>query len=179
MPELKGSKTEANLLAAFSGESMARNKYTFFAAAARKEGLNQIAEFFEETAHNEMGHAKIWFKLIHNGMPNTLENLKMGQDGEHFEWTDMYPGFAQTAKEEGFDHIAALFNAVAQIEKRHEERYQKLLDNLQNNTVFQKEEQQEWICTNCGHVHSGKAAPEKCAVCDHPKAYFEILVKNY
>ncbi len=179
MPELKGSKTEANLLAAFSGESMARNKYTYFAAQARKEGLNQIAEYFEETANNERAHAKIWFKLLHNGMPNTLTTLKMAQDGEHFEWSDMYPGFAKTAKEEGFDHIAALFSAVAAIEKRHDERFQALLDNLQNNKVFEKEEKEDWICTVCGHVHHGNAAPEKCPVCDHPKAFFEIHNENY
>ncbi len=179
MPELKGSKTEANLLAAFTGESSARNNYTFFAAQARKEGLNQIAEYFEETASNERAHAHIWFRLLNNGIPNTLTTLKMAQDGEHYEWTKMYPDFAKTAKEEGFDHIAALFSAVAAIEKRHDERYQALLDNLQNNKVFEKDQKEDWICTVCGHVHHGNAAPEKCPVCDHPKAYFELHTENY
>ncbi len=176
---LKGTKTEANLLAAFAGESQARNKYTYYASKARKEGLNQIADLFEETAGNEREHAKIWFKLLHDGMPDTDANLVDAATGEHYEWTDMYANFAKTAKEEGFTKIAFLFDSVAAIEKKHEERYQKLLDNLKNNIVFKREEKQVWICANCGHIHYGYEAPEKCPVCDHPKAYFEINSANY
>lgn len=176
---LKGTKTEANLLAAFAGESQARNKYTYYASKARKEGLNQIADLFEETAGNEKEHAKIWFKLLHDGMPDTDANLVDAAAGEHYEWTDMYEGFAKTAKEEGFTKIAFLFESVAAIEKEHEERYKKLLDNLKNGTAFKREEKQYWICANCGHVHYGYEAPEKCPVCDHPKAYFEIKSANY
>jgi rubrerythrin len=176
---LKGTKTEANLLAAFAGESQARNKYTYYAAQARKEGLNQIAAFFEETAGNEKEHAKIWFKLLHDGIPDTNTNLADAAAGEHYEWTDMYAGFAKTAKEEGFTKIAYLFEAVAAIEKEHEARYNKLLDNLKDGTVFKRGEKQKWICANCGHVHYGNEAPEKCPVCDHPKAYFQITAANY
>lgn len=176
---LTGTKTETNLLAAFAGESQARNKYTYYASKARNEGLNQIADLFEETAGNEKEHAKIWFKLLHEGMPDTDANLLDAASGEHDEWTDMYAGFAKTAKEEGFTKIAFLFESVAAIEKNHEERYRKLLDNLKNSTVFKREEKQIWICANCGHVHYGYEAPEKCPVCDHPKAYFQIKPANY
>ena len=177
--DLKGTKTEANLLAAFAGESQARNKYTYYASKARKEGLNQIADLFEETAGNEKEHAKIWFKLLHNDMPSTEDNLLDAATGEHYEWTEMYAGFAKTAKEEGFAKIAFLFETVAAIEKDHEERYQKLLDNLKNGKVFKREEKQVWICANCGHVYYGYEPPVKCPACDHPKAYFEIKAANY
>lgn len=176
---LKGSKTEANLQAAFAGESQARNKYTYYAAQARKEGLNQIADFFEETAGNEKEHAKIWFKLLHDGIPSTDVNLKDAADGENYEWTDMYAQFAKDAKEEGFAKIAYLFDAVGKIEKDHEERYRKLLANLKEGTVFAKEDKQIWICNNCGHVHFGPKAPASCPVCDHPQAFFEIKAANY
>ena len=177
---LKGSKTEANLMAAFAGESQARNKYTYYASAAKKEGYNQIADIFEETAGNEKEHAKIWFKLLHDGsVPKTEENLKDAAAGEHYEWTDMYAGFAKTAKEEGFDKIAFLFEEVGKIEKEHEERYQKLLNNLTQGKVFEREEPQMWVCANCGHIHYCNKAPEKCPVCDHPMAYFKIKAENY
>ena len=176
---LKGTKTEANLQTAFAGESQARNKYTYYAAKARTEGLNQIADLFEETAGNEKEHAKIWFKLLHDGIPDTDANLVDAAAGEHYEWTDMYAGFAQTAKEEGFKKIAFLFESVAAIEKEHEERYNKLLANLKSGTIFKRQEKQIWICANCGHVYYGYEAPEKCPVCDHPKAYFEIKSTNY
>ncbi len=178
--KLRGSKTEANLLAAFAGESQARNKYTYYASKAIKEGFNQIAAFFEETANNEKEHAKIWFKILHGGaVPETVENLKDAAAGEHYEWTDMYAGFAKTAREEGFDKIAYLFESVAAIEKEHEERYRKLLANITEGAVFSRKDSQAWICTNCGHIHHGKEAPEKCPVCDHPKAYFSIKAANY
>lgn len=176
---LKGTKTEANLLAAFAGESQARNKYTYYASKARKEGFNQIADIFEETAGNEKEHAKIWFKLLNDGIPDTYANLLDAAAGENHEWTNMYAEFAQTAKEEGFKEIAALFESVAAIEKEHEERYRKLLDNLKNSTIFKREEKQMWVCANCGHVHFGYEAPEKCPVCDHPRAYFAIKAANY
>ena len=180
MSKLKGSKTEANLLTAFAGESQARNKYTYYASAARKEGLNQIAEIFEETAGNEKEHAKIWFKLLHDGsVPTTDVNLLDAAEGENYEWTDMYAGFAKTAKEEGFDKIAFLFEAVGKIEKEHEERYRKLLSNLKEGKVFERSEKKVWICANCGHIHFGEKAPEVCPVCDHPKAYFRIKAENY
>ncbi|GAA6515098.1 rubrerythrin family protein [Merdimmobilis hominis] len=180
MSNLKGSKTEANLLTAFAGESQARNKYTYYASAARKEGLNQIAEIFEETAGNEKEHAKIWFKLLHDGsVPTTDVNLLDAAEGENYEWTDMYAGFAKTAKEEGFDKIAFLFEAVGKIEKEHEERYRKLLSNLKEGKVFERSEKKVWICANCGHIHFGEKAPEICPVCDHPKAYFRIKAENY
>lgn len=179
MSNYKGTKTEANLMAAFAGESQARNKYTYYASQARKEGLNQIADFFEETANNEKEHAKIWFKLLYDGMPGTDANLEDAAAGEHYEWTDMYAGFAKTAREEGFEKVAFLFEAVGKIEKDHEERYRKLLANLKNGTVFRRDEQQAWICKNCGHLHYGNQAPEKCPVCEHPKAYFEIKSVNY
>ncbi len=177
---LKGTKTEANLLTAFSGESMARNKYTYYASAARKEGFIQIANFFEETANNEKEHAKIWFKLLHGGVvPDTATNLQDCIDGEHYEWVDMYAGFAKTASEEGFTRIAKLFEMVGAIEKEHEERYQKLLNNIKEGKVFQREGAEVWICTNCGHVMTGPKAPEKCPVCEHPQAYFELRKVNY
>ena len=180
MSNLKGSKTEANLLTAFAGESQARNKYTYYASAARKEGLNQIAEIFEETAGNEKEHAKIWFKLLHDGsVPTTDVNLLDAAEGENYEWTDMYAGFSKTAKEEGFDKIAFLFEAVGKIEKEHEERYRKLLSNLKEGKVFERSEKKVWICANCGHIHFGEKAPEICPVCDHPKAYFRIKAENY
>ncbi len=177
---LKGSKTEANLKAAFSGESMARNKYTYFAAQARKEGYEQIAAFFEETAMNEKEHAKIWFKLLGDGeIPCTAANLEAAAFGEHEEWTDMYVDFAKTAKEEGFSNIAGLFERVALIEKSHEERYRRLLANLLEDKVFAKEEKQTWVCENCGQIMYGNKAPEKCPVCSYPKAYFSIKADNY
>lgn len=178
--ELKGSKTEANLMAAFAGESQARNKYTYYASAAKKEGYNQIAAIFEETAGNEKEHAKMWFKLLHNGkVPDTLTNLKDAAAGENYEWTDMYAQFAAVAKEEGFDHIAYLFEAVGKIEKEHEERYNKLIDNIENGKVFERDGIVVWKCSNCGHIHIGTKAPEVCPVCAHPKAYFEIKADNY
>ena len=178
--DLKGSKTEANLMAAFAGESQARNKYTYYASKAKKEGYEQIAAIFTETADNEKEHAKMWFKLLHDGsVPSTVENLKDAASGENFEWTDMYAEFAKTAKEEGFDHIAYLFEAVGKIEKEHEERYNKLLANIQNGEVFECGEIKIWKCRNCGHIHVGEKAPEVCPVCSHPKAYFEIKAENY
>ena len=178
--ELKGSKTEQNLMNAFAGESQARNKYTYYASKAKKEGYEQIAAIFEETAGNEKEHAKMWFKLLHNdGIPSTIENLKDAANGENYEWTDMYDTFAKEAEEEEFDDIARKFRAVAAIEKRHEERYLALLKNIEEDKVFAKEEQKFWICRNCGHVHYGYEAPEVCPTCDHPKAYFELLEENY
>jgi len=178
--ELKGTKTEQNLMMAFAGESQARNKYNYYASQAKKEGYEQIAALFEETASNEKEHAKIWFKLLNGGsVPNTLTNLKDAINGENYEWTDMYAKFAEDAKEEGFDHIAFLFTEVAKIEKEHEERYKNLFKNIENNEVFKKSEQKAWICRNCGHVHFGFDAPEVCPVCNHPKAYFEIKSTNY
>lgn len=178
--ELKGSRTEANLMAAFSGESQARNKYTYYASKAKKDGYVQIAQIFEETANNEKEHAKIWFKLLHDGgIPTTVENLKDAAAGENYEWTEMYAEFAKVAKEEGFDHIAALFEMVGAIEKEHEERYKKLLENIQGGLVFSRDGDMMWICSNCGHVHIGKDAPEICPVCAHPKAYFMMKAENY
>lgn len=176
---LKGTKTEQNLLAAFAGESQARNKYTYFASKAKKEGYTQIAALFEETANNEKEHAKIWYKLLTGGIGSTMENLKDAAAGENYEWTDMYATFAKEAKEEGFDHIAYLFEEVAKIEKEHEERYLKLLSNVEESKVFKKEEEVEWICRNCGHIHKGEEALEVCPVCAHPKAYFEVRATNY
>lgn len=177
---LKGTKTEANLMAAFAGESQARNKYTYYASKAKKEGFEQIAAFFTETADNEKEHAKIWFKLLHDGgIPDTITNLKDAAAGENYEWTDMYATFAKEAKEEGFDHIAFLFEAVGKIEKEHEERYQALLKNIEEGKVFNREGKQAWVCRNCGHIHFGENAPEVCPVCAHPKAYFELRKENY
>lgn len=179
MENLKGTKTEANLQTAFAGESMARNKYTYYASAAKKEGYNQIADIFLETAGNEKEHAKLWFKALHDGMPNTIANLNDAADGEKYEWNEMYAEFAKTAKEEGFAKLAYLFEAVGKIEKGHEERYRKLLANVENEVVFEREEVQVWVCANCGHVVVGNEAPEKCPVCDHPKAYFQIKSENF
>ena len=176
---LKGTKTEKNLLKAFSGESEARNKYTFYASKAKKEGYEQIANLFLETANNEKEHAKIWFKLLHDGMPNTIENLKDAANGENYEWTDMYSQMAKDAREEGFDHIATLFEGVAKIEKEHEERYLALLKNIEENKVFEKDTEVVWQCANCGHIHTGKEAPKGCPVCSHPQAYFQLFAKNY
>lgn len=176
---LKGSKTEANLMTAFSGESQARTKYTFYASKAKKDGYVQIANIFQETADNEKEHAKIWFKLLHDGMPDTDANLLDAAEGENYEWTDMYAGFAKVAKEEGFDKIAFLFEAVGAIEKSHEERYRKLLANVKENAVFIKGEKVMWQCANCGHIVIGTNAPEVCPVCDHPKAYFQVKAENY
>ena len=178
--ELKGSRTEANLMTAFAGESQARNKYTYYASKAKKDGYVQIAQIFEETANNEKEHAKIWFKLLHDGgIPTTVENLKDAAEGENYEWTEMYAEFAKVAKEEGFDRIAALFEMVAKIEKDHEERYKKLLANIEGGLVFSRDGDMMWICSNCGHVHIGKEAPEVCPVCAHPKAYFMMKAENY
>ena len=179
MANLKGSKTEANLLAAFAGESQARNKYTYYASRARKDGYEQIADIFLETANNEKEHAKMWFKQLHDGMPDTETNLADCIAGEHFEWTEMYVRMAKEAKEEGFNQIAALFEGVAKIEKEHEERYQALLDNIKNGKVFEKDGVVIWKCNNCGHIHVGTKAPEVCPVCDHPKSFFQVAAKNY
>ena len=178
--ELKGSKTEKNLMEAFAGESQARNKYTYFASKARKDGYEQIAALFEETAGNEKEHAKLWFKLLNGGeIPSTEENLKAAAEGEHFEWTDMYARMAKEAKEEGFDRIAYLFEAVGKIEKEHEARYLKLLENVKDGVVFSKDDERIWKCRNCGHIIVGKYAPEVCPVCGHPKSFFEIKAENY
>lgn len=177
--KFEGSRTQANLMAAFAGESQARNKYTYYASQAKKEGYEQIANIFTETANNEKEHAKIWFKLLHDGMPGTAENLKDAAAGENYEWTEMYAQFAKEAKEEGFDKIAFLFEAVAKIEKEHEERYNALSANVENGKVFQKDEQIGWICLNCGYIHYGDKAPEMCPVCSHPKAYFQMRAQNY
>ena len=178
--ELKGSKTEQNLMAAFAGESQARNKYSYFASKAKKDGYEQIAAIFEETANNEKEHAKMWFKLLEGGsIKSTEENLKAAAEGENYEWTDMYVGFAETAKEEGFDHIAFLFSEVAKIEKEHEERYKKLLKNIEDEVVFSNDGDTIWVCRNCGHVVVGKKAPKVCPVCEHPQSYFERKANNY
>lgn len=180
MAELKGSKTEANLLAAFQGESEARNKYTYYASKAKKDGYVQIANIFEETAANEKEHAKIWFKLLHGGaIPSTAENLLDAAAGENYEWTDMYARFAKEAREEGFDQIAFLFEKVGEIEKEHEERYRKLIANLEDGLVFSRDGDCIWQCTNCGHIVVGKKAPEVCPVCAHSQAYFQIKAENY
>ena len=179
--ELKGSKTEKNLLEAFAGESMARNKYTFWASKARKEGYVQIAKLFEETADNERMHAKLWFKALQESgdIGETAANLKDAAAGEHYEWTEMYANFAKDAREEGFKKIAALFEGVAKIEKEHEARYLKLLNNLEEGIVFSRDGEQIWKCDVCGHIHVGKKAPEICPVGAHPKAHFEIAARNY
>ncbi len=178
--ELRGSKTEANLQAAFAGESQARNKYTYYASKAKKDGYVQIANIFEETAANEKEHAKIWFKLLHDGaVPSTIENLKDAADGENYEWTDMYAAFAKDAKEEGFDEIARLFEQVGEIEREHEDRYRKLLANIEDGLVFSREGDCVWQCANCGHIVVGKRAPEVCPICAHPQAYFQIKAENY
>ena len=177
--ELKGSRTEANLMAAFAGESQATNKYTYYASKAKKDGYNQIAAIFSETAANEKEHAKLWFKLLHGGMPSTLENLADAANGENYEWTDMYSEFAKVAREEGFDHIATLFEGVAAIEKEHEERYRKLIANIEGGLVFSRDGDVVWQCANCGHICVGKKAPEVCPVCAHPQSYFQIKAENY
>lgn len=178
--ELKGSKTEQNLMTAFAGESQARNKYTFFASQAKKDGYEQIAAIFQETADNEKEHAKLWFKLLNGGsIGSTEENLKVAAAGENYEWTDMYAEFAKTAKEEGFARIAYLFEEVGKIEKEHEERYLKLLENVKEGKVFEAGEVKIWKCRNCGHIVVGTSAPEVCPVCNHPKAFFEIKAENY
>lgn len=177
---LKGSKTEANLQAAFAGESQARNKYTYFASKAKKEGFEQIAAIFLETAENEKEHAKMWYKFLNGGEINsTAENLKDAAAGENYEWTNMYAEFAKTAHEEGFEDIAKKFEGVAKVEKEHEERYKKLLDNVTKELVFSKDGEKIWQCRNCGHICIGKEAPEVCPVCDHPKAYFQLKPENY
>ena len=180
MSNLKGTKTEANLQAAFAGESQARNKYTYYASKARKDGYVQIAKLFEETAGNEKEHAEIWFKLLHGGeMPSTEANLLDAAEGENYEWTDMYAKMAVDAKEEGFADIARLFEGVGKIEKTHEERYRKLLSNIQEGVVFSRDGDMIWECSNCGHIVIGKKAPELCPVCKHPKAYFQLRAENY
>ena len=180
MKELKGTKTEKNLMEAFAGESQARNKYTYYASKAKKDGYEQIAEIFTETAENEKEHAKLWFKELHGGsIPETLENLLDAASGEHGEWTEMYVRMANEAREEGFETVARKFEGVAAIEKRHEERYQRLAKLLRENGVYQKSEKKAWICRNCGHVHVGLNAPEVCPVCAHPKAYFQLLNEEF
>ena len=180
MAELKGSKTEENLKVAFAGESQAHMKYLYYASRAEKDGFHQIGALFRETAGNEKEHAKIWFKLLHNdSVPETAANLKDAADGENYEWTDMYAGFAKTAKEEGFDKIAHLFEEVGKIEKEHEERYRNLLNNIEKELVFSRSSDEAWHCANCGHIKTGNKAPELCPVCAHPKGYFQILAKNY
>lgn len=180
MPELKGSKTEKNLLAAFAGESQARNKYTYYASQAKKEGYEQISALFLETADNEKEHAKIWFKKLHDGkVPSTIENLKDAAAGEKFEWTEMYKEFEETARAEGFADIAALFKMVGAIEKHHEERYLKLLNNIEGDMVFKKNGKTFWICRNCGHITESESAPKMCPVCAHPQSYFETWCQNY
>ena len=180
MPELKGTKTEQNLMTAFAGESQARNKYTYFASKAKKEGYVQIASIFEETANNEKEHAKMWFILLEGGaIRSTIENLQAAADGENYEWTDMYAEFAEQAKAEGFTQIASLFEAVGAIEKEHEARYRKLLANIEDECVFSKDGDVIWECANCGHIVIGKKAPEVCPVCQHPQSYFQVKAENY
>ena len=180
MSRFKGTKTEKNLMEAFAGESQARNKYTYFASKAKKDGYEQIAQIFLETADNEKEHAKIWFKLLNDGdIPSTTENLQAAADGENYEWTDMYDKMAEEAREEGFNDVAFLFEAVGKIEKEHEARYKKLLENVENGLVFSKDGDRIWKCRNCGHIVIGNQAPEICPVCKHPKAFFEIKAENY
>ena len=178
MKSVKGTKTEQNLLAAFAGESQARNKYTYFASVAKKEGYEQIAALFQETADNEKEHAKIHFKLL-EGIGTTEENLKHAAEGENYEWTEMYPEFAKVAEEEGFSAIAKIFLKIADIEKQHEQRYKELLKNIQEGKVFKRPEEKMWICRNCGYIHFGTDAPKACPVCSHAQAYFELVNKNY
>lgn len=178
MDNLKGTKTEENLRTAFAGESQARNKYTYFASKAKKDGFVQIASIFEETANNEKEHAKIWFKLL-NGIGTTADNLKAAAEGENYEWTDMYAKFAKEAREEGFDKIAYLFEQVGKIEKEHEEKYKKLLANVEGDLVFSKNQDVIWECANCGHIYIGKKAPGVCPVCNHPQSYFQVKAENY
>ncbi len=177
--ELKGSKTEQNLMTAFAGESQATNKYAYYASKAKKDGYQQIAAIFEETSMNEREHAKMWYKLLNGGIGTTAENLKMAAEGENYEWTDMYAAFAKEAREEGFDYIAELFEGVAKVEKEHEARYLKLLENVNGGLVFSRDGDMIWQCRNCGHIAVGKAAPETCPVCAHPQSYFQIKAENY
>ncbi len=177
--ELKGSKTEKNLEAALAGESVARNKYIWYAKKARSDGYQQIANIFEETANNEQEHAKMWYKLLHNGIDDTEKNLELAAEGENYEWTDMYPEFAKVAREEGFDHIAKLFDLVAEVEEHHEQRYKQLLENVRGGIVFSRDGDMIWQCLNCGHICIGKQAPEVCPVCAHPRSYFQIKSENY
>ncbi len=177
--KLNGTRTEANLMAAFAGESQAATKYGYYASKAKKEGYNQMAAIFEETAGNEKEHAKLWFKLLHDGMPDTMTNLKDAAAGENYEWTDMYAEFAKVAREEGFDYIAKLFDGVAAVEKEHEERYNTLVKNLEEGKVFKKDGVVMWKCLNCGHIHVAAEAPTVCPVCAHPQAYFEVRATNY
>ena len=177
--ELKGSRTEANLMAAYAGESQARVKYEYYASKAKKDGYVQIGDLFMETSNNEKEHAKLWFKLLHDGMPSTEANLADAAAGENYEWTDMYAEFARVAREEGFDYIANMFDGVAAIEKTHEERYRKLLANIEGGLVFSRDGDMIWECGNCGHLHIGKAAPEVCPVCAHPQSYFKLRAENY
>ena len=177
--ELKGTKTEANLMAAFAGESQARNKYTYYASKAKKDGYEQIAALFQETADQEKEHAKVWFKLLHDGIGATMDNHVDAAGGENYEWTEMYPTMAREAAEEGFDDIARLFSLVADVEKAHEDRYKKLLANIQGGIVFSRDNDCIWQCRNCGHLHIGKEAPEVCPVCAHPRAHFQIKPENY
>ncbi|MBD5457027.1 MAG: rubrerythrin family protein [Lachnospiraceae bacterium] len=179
MADLKGTKTEKNLMEAFAGESQARNKYTYYASKAKKDGYVQIAKIFEETAENEKEHAKLWYKLLNGGIGSTVENLKAAAEGENYEWTDMYTAFARDAREEGFDEIADLFEGVAAIEKEHEARYLKLLSNIENGLVFSRDGDVIWKCANCGHICVGKQAPEVCPVCAHPQSYFMVKEENY
>ena len=180
MKSLKGTRTEANLMAAFAGESQAHTKYLYYASKARKDGYVQIANLIEETARNEKEHAKLWSKFLHDGeIPATTANLADAAAGENYEWTDMYAGMAQEARAEGFDEIARLFEGVARIEKTHEERYRKLLSNIEGGLVFSREGDQIWECGNCGHIHIGPKAPEVCPVCNHPRAYFQLRAQNY
>ena len=180
MKSLKGTKTEKNLMEAFSGESQARNKYSYYASKARKDGYQQIDALFEETANNEKEHAKLWFKYLHDGeVPDTMTNLKDAADGENYEWTDMYDRMAKEAEEEGFDEIAFRFRAVAAIERHHEERYRRLLQNIEEGIVFSRDDDRIWLCRNCGHIVVGKKAPEVCPVCAHPKSFFEIKAENF
>ena len=180
MKSLKGTKTEKNLMEAFSGESQARNKYSYYASKARKDGYEQIAALFEETANNEKEHAQLWFKYLHDGeVPDTMTNLKDAADGENYEWTDMYDRMAKEAEEEGFDEIAFRFRAVAAIERHHEERYRRLLQNIEEGIVFSRDDDRIWLCRNCGHIVVGKKAPEVCPVCAHPKSFFEIKAENF
>ena len=174
-----GTQTEKNLEAAFAGESMVTNKYTYFASPARKDGFEQIAALFLETAHNEQSHAKLWYRELHGGIGTTAENLLAAAQGEHYEWTDMYDGFAKTAEEEGFPELAAKFRLVAAIEKHHEARYRALLKNVESARVFEKEEARVWVCRNCGHILVGTAAPPVCPTCDHPQSFFEVYAENY
>lgn len=177
--DLKGSKTEANLMAAFEGESQARTKYIFYAEKAKRDGYQQIGEIFEETAKQETAHARLWLELLRSGLPDTKGALEDAAGGEHFEWTEMYKEFAEKAREEGFERIAWLFEAVGKIEKMHEERFRKLIGNMQNNMVFSRDGDAIWICSNCGHVYIGKEAPQQCPVCSYPKAYFKLKAENY